>query len=392
MTAGCTSGNFNSIHRTFNLDTNQSQLVDVKQRSILVSRSVTTTYDKMGNGKVEMSAPRVCAEPSPDALSAYASAISAQGSDRLGDSAAFSGSSSEQATAFGLRTQSIQLMRDAYYRACEAYLSNAIDDETYDVLIRRLNNQAIAYLAVEAITSNASKASQSVVKAPDLTQVTADVVAANEAFQQAIKTRDKDSSLLNDPAVKASEEKLKAAKEKLKADEEDVSTKQTAANEAAKKLVDASKSQASSASGNAGGGDATTAAVNAASQIALSIVTGDYSPEMCFAHLRRLKAGDGEDVISRYCQDVLKIQESGLTARVEAAAADTQIRLKLADMVVANCNPVKANDKSRELCAKILGALDTSAGTVANMMAQAPGMGAVMTRVPPNATIAPSPP
>src|SRR5690242_636549 len=75
----------------------------------------------------------VCVEPSPDAAVARAAALAAGGSSPVasakGDAsigaidAALSGSSSEAVASLGLRTQTIQLLRDGYYRACEGLLN-----------------------------------------------------------------------------------------------------------------------------------------------------------------------------------------------------------------------------------------------------------------------------
>ncbi len=129
-TSGCAL--LNSIHREFDLNDHKSQLIDVKQRSIIVSK----------DGE------RVCAEPSPDALSAYA--LAAQAAGNGGAQGAFA--ASETAASIGIRTAGIQLLRDAEYRLCEAFVSRGIDDEGYDIMMRRAQNNLIAFLAIEQLT------------------------------------------------------------------------------------------------------------------------------------------------------------------------------------------------------------------------------------------------
>ena len=75
----------------------------------------------MGNG-----AAMVCAEPSPDALSSFASSISGSAAVTGEGSGSLASALSEAAGSIGLRTQSITLMRDALYRVCEAYYNGAI--------------------------------------------------------------------------------------------------------------------------------------------------------------------------------------------------------------------------------------------------------------------------
>jgi len=59
----------------------------------------------------------------------------------------------QQSAAFvGLRTSSIQLLRDFGYRLCEAYLSGAIEPGQYDLLMRRFQKNVVALLAIEQLT------------------------------------------------------------------------------------------------------------------------------------------------------------------------------------------------------------------------------------------------
>jgi len=95
---------------------------------------------------------RVCAEPSPDALTA----ITTSGSGKLGVkdkidvAAAFS--RAESAASIGLRTQSIQLMRDVLYRICEDYQSGALTPAGLETLQRRYQSSMVAILAIEQLT------------------------------------------------------------------------------------------------------------------------------------------------------------------------------------------------------------------------------------------------
>jgi hypothetical protein len=95
--------------------------------------------------------PVVCAEPSPDALSAYGSSLAGSAnSERV--QAQLAAAIAEQSGSIGLRTQSITLMRDALYRVCEGFRSSAITDEQYYLLQRRFQNLTMGLLAVEQLT------------------------------------------------------------------------------------------------------------------------------------------------------------------------------------------------------------------------------------------------
>lgn len=93
-----------------------------------------------------------CAEPSPDALSAISASGAFKANWQGGATAAFQQAISEAASSIGLRTQSIQLMRDAMYRICEGYMNGALGGAGFETLHRRFQNSMVAILAIEQIT------------------------------------------------------------------------------------------------------------------------------------------------------------------------------------------------------------------------------------------------
>jgi hypothetical protein len=108
--------------------------IDAKQRAIFQRQGV------------------VCAEPSPDALSALAASQGLSVSTPEGTSVGQSLSIAEAAGAIGLRTQSIQLMRDHMYRVCEGYLSGAVSGITFQLMHRRFQTTVVGILAIEQLT------------------------------------------------------------------------------------------------------------------------------------------------------------------------------------------------------------------------------------------------
>ncbi len=114
--SGC--GNLNSVFREFSVDSGTSVMVDIKQRAVLASSRVSEDNHKITT---------VCAEPSPDALSAYAAQLAAEASAPDKFAAQLAASVNESSAFVGLRTQSIQLLRDALYRLCEGYMSGALE-------------------------------------------------------------------------------------------------------------------------------------------------------------------------------------------------------------------------------------------------------------------------
>lgn len=141
LSSGC-GANFNSIHRELDISKGKGVLIDIKQRAIF-SRLMTAGTKTF---------PVFCAEPSPDALSAYAAALSGNVDIASKGSLGFSGQTQESASFVGLRTQSIQLLRDFLYRDCEAYMNEAIDKYQYDTLMRRSQKYMVALLGIEQLT------------------------------------------------------------------------------------------------------------------------------------------------------------------------------------------------------------------------------------------------
>jgi hypothetical protein len=99
-----------------------------------------------------MTVRRYCAEPSPDALSALAATtglnLAVSGKGELG----YQQGLAEGAAFTGLRTQSIQILRDVMYRNCEALLNQGITEFGLETMQRRFQSTLVAVLAIEQLT------------------------------------------------------------------------------------------------------------------------------------------------------------------------------------------------------------------------------------------------
>jgi hypothetical protein len=147
-TAGCI-GNLTSVHRNLEVSKGKGALIDIKQRGIL--SSVVPVYDK--DGKVLRNETRVCAEASPDALSAYAAELAAKvDTGKVG--AELAAALQEASSFVGMRTPTIQALRDASYRLCESYLNNAISGAEYGWQLRRFQRNMVVLAAVEQLTGS----------------------------------------------------------------------------------------------------------------------------------------------------------------------------------------------------------------------------------------------
>lgn len=140
----------NHIFEKFDIDRGGSLSVDAKQRVVLVTHKGGKTGDRT----------IVCAEPSPDALTTLAAASAkadgafsnTNGAAQTNASIALSVASSEAAASIAKRTQTIQLLRDGLYRACEAYMNGAIDQHQYNVILTNIDKLMITTLGLETIT------------------------------------------------------------------------------------------------------------------------------------------------------------------------------------------------------------------------------------------------
>lgn len=179
--AGC--GNLNTAFRTYETENLRLISIDAKQRVITVSKGSDKDRSEV-----------TCAEPSPDALSA--ASASGSGSLEIASKALGLGySASEGAAYIGLRTQTIQLLRDAMYRLCEGYAAGALTKDRYHRLQRHYQNSMVVLLAIEQLTSAviarpaAISTSGGVERGKLLQQAKESVDAATAALEVAAKAK-----------------------------------------------------------------------------------------------------------------------------------------------------------------------------------------------------------
>lgn len=91
---------------------------------------------------------RVCAEAAPDVFSAFASSFGAQGNK---DGGQLSLAVAETAATIE-RTQTINMLRESFYRTCERYASGAINRPQFIIQAARDQRAMVTILAVEQLT------------------------------------------------------------------------------------------------------------------------------------------------------------------------------------------------------------------------------------------------
>lgn len=92
----------------------------------------------------------ICAEPSPDVFTALAASLSG-GAGAGGQNIGAAASMAQSAAALGPRTQTIQLLRDGLYRACEAYMNGLINRDEYRQIMFAYDEVMITMIAVDGL-------------------------------------------------------------------------------------------------------------------------------------------------------------------------------------------------------------------------------------------------
>lgn len=150
-------GNLNSVYRNNKINENTNAVsVDAKQRFLVATTVQDKTFDSNGKLLRETFFPVVCAEPSPDTFSVYTAAIEANASKADQITAALKTATGESGATIGIRSESIQLIRDAMYRLCEAYAANGIEKKDYHALLSKYQKSMVTLIAISQLTGAAA--------------------------------------------------------------------------------------------------------------------------------------------------------------------------------------------------------------------------------------------
>jgi DNA-binding transcriptional MerR regulator len=350
--SGCSTGNLTAIHQKTSLlkgphGTAQGVFIDAEQRVVLSGlRSARYDWrlDPQNNYQwVQVEEPRlvVCAEPSPDALSAIAAQAGLSVSD-VSQAISAQGGLSETAANIGLRTQTIQILRDGFYRLCEAQM-NGLEDVQYAMMLRRFQTNMIALLAIEQLTGTVKGSDalvsatagsisfkeayiqRSAMAATESLRLTGEIDTAKAEIKslQEVKTacdsasdEDKAKEPCNPESVASRNQKLAELDTRQKSLE-----RQKTEADGVKAMNDELAKAAPSASGAQGGGVLASASTirtsgeavsDAVSNIALALINQDYGTQMCLEYLR--EGLDGAPALKDECTEVLRAYR----ARIEA--------------------------------------------------------------------------
>ncbi len=196
--------------------------LDSEKRYLEQDSTVLTEADKRAIVNVNQVNPQqgfvipnriVCAEPSPDVAKALSEGISAavqaEVSGQRSGELQGSRSLAESVAQLGERLGTIQLLRDGFYRACEAYANGAISDTTYAMIVSGTDDAMVTLMASEMAAGAFGRQQAAIGGAA--TGTTAEVVAD----QQAVTTNRE--TLV---ALKGDEAKLQQQKRSEEAKEE----------------------------------------------------------------------------------------------------------------------------------------------------------------------------
>ena len=147
-----------------------------------ISTGIAVHLDAQQRAIIQAGA-QYCAEPSPDAMAAYAASLGLGRSLSGSDVASATSALSSAVANIGLRTQSIQLMRDALYRLCEAVNNDRITKSDMAMLLRRSQDLTAVVVAVEQLTG-AVVAQQALLTSSSQVSATASLVANQQILTQ----------------------------------------------------------------------------------------------------------------------------------------------------------------------------------------------------------------
>nr|WP_298118081.1 hypothetical protein [uncultured Pseudomonas sp.] len=273
--------------------------------------SFTTKQEQVGQEWNEFEV--VCPEASPDALTLIAGSISGETEAGVNLAAAYS----ENGSNIGLRTHTIQILRDQLYAICQGYANRGLSAFAYQSLLARNQRNTVILMTIEQLTG--------VLKTPEVnitTTATADAASLTrqseeiETLKEKYKAMDKASEEGKNTAknIAALEEHLKNARGSLaKASGTEKSTQQQS-NPA---LDPAS----------------VTAVVDAVKELALSITKEGASEDnlmTCMQHLQTARTTPGTTIstatLEKACSNLVlamaskaeEVQKLGSKAATEA--------------------------------------------------------------------------
>ena len=187
------SGCSGTIFKQFSIDNSPATSIslDARQRLIFVTEKGGPVPEKDG---VPVQQHRIiCAEPSPDAFMALVAAGGADLTMGKKEIGAY-GSMAESVGALGRRTQTVQLLRDVLYRACEAYMNGVIDKNEYRRIMVAYDELVITLAAIESLGRSIAEPFPPLVGGKASVNETKDTAASDSSAGAGAASSDKPSA------------------------------------------------------------------------------------------------------------------------------------------------------------------------------------------------------
>ena len=371
--------------------------IDAEQRAVL------------SNKRSDRDLRVVCAEPSPDALSAIAAQAGVSVSD-ISNAVSAEGGVSEAAANIGLRTQTIQTLRDGFYRVCEAYM-NGLSQEQYSIMLRRFQTNMIALLAIEQLTGSV-KGGDAVVSASagsgmnyreqylqraaiasaEQTRLGNEIASIDEEVIVLENVQDQCFGSPDAPGCSGDEVERRGREiSDLRSRRRALSNAQASAaatEQTSNRLADTAPSASDSTAGGVTGSWPATpayppsyAVAEAVRDITMALVQNDYGVQLCFEHLRHAPV-NGETALSVHCNNVMQAYVTQLENANDMRLEFQQARVGLMESVASGY--VSIDDANR-----LVAGFDTD---ILNSIAPAAGARSLAIEEPPIAAAPPPPP
>ncbi|MDP4573241.1 hypothetical protein Q8O96_29665 [Pseudomonas sp. LPH60] len=119
-----------------------TRVLEAEERAIFYTERPESSMENSRKIKV------MCAEPSPDALKTLAGSMNVEKQQVATVAAAYS----EAGANIGLRTHSVQLLRDQLFAICQAYANEGVTGPTYQMMLARNQRNTVALMAIEQLT------------------------------------------------------------------------------------------------------------------------------------------------------------------------------------------------------------------------------------------------
>lgn len=302
LCAACNAANYTSVYRQPDLASSGRSLILDAEQSVVINRNGTT-----------------CVAPSPDAIASAAMSNGLLGEIFGRGNVSASSSSSDAVSYVGLRTQSIQLLRESLFSLCLQAQNDQLDDFNASILMRRYQSQLVAILAIEqltgAVTAGGGASASGGNASPGdpigtVVQASSTIAARQSQIQARLNEIEVELAGAPDAQDAAA---LNAEKDQLTTEQTNLASATSELNNALENLQSGQSATAGAAISRAaqfapnvfenGDAQAIEAVATAVSDIVDSVVAADHGPTLCFEHYRKI--GNGSPQLDAYCATAL---------------------------------------------------------------------------------------